>query len=138
VRVRQLEASHPGADDDGLWFFQEPDSKLEVQIDRPTGMCPFLVEPNESETRLTVTTDSLVRKGYRFKGRGFVHRSDEIFQRMCQMYRDRGSTIEIRAVVLIRVDRALPVISPAYDQGATEEQVQDQWRRYCRKPGGGS
>ena len=52
---------------------------------------------------------------------------------MCQMYRDRGSTIEIRAVVLIRVDRALPVISPAYDQGATEERVKDQWRRYWRK-----
>jgi len=100
------------------------------------GMCPFLVETNESETRLTVTTDPLVRKGYRFKGRGFVHRSDEVFQRMCQMYRDRGSTIEIRAVILIRVDRALPLISPAYDQGATEEQVKDQWRRYWRKLGG--
>jgi hypothetical protein len=49
------------------------------------------------------------------------------------MYRDRGSTIEIRAVVLIRVDRALPVISPAYDQGATEEWVKDQWRRYWHK-----
>jgi predicted pyridoxine 5'-phosphate oxidase superfamily flavin-nucleotide-binding protein len=77
--------------------------------------------------------DPLVRKGYRFKGRGFVHRSDAVFQRVCQMYRDRGSTIEIRAVVLIRVDRALPVISPAYDQGATEERVKDQWRRYWRK-----
>jgi uncharacterized protein len=77
--------------------------------------------------------DPLVRKGYRFKGRGFVHRSDEVFQRVCQMYRDRGSTMEIRAVVLIRVDRALPVISPAYDQGATEEQIKDRWRRYWRK-----
>jgi hypothetical protein len=34
---------------------------------------------------------------------------------------------------LIRVDRALPVISPAYDQGATEERVKDQWRRYWHK-----
>ena len=62
--------------------------------------------------------DPLVRKGYRFKGRGFVHRSDEVFQRGCQMYRDAGATSEIRAVVLIRVDRALPLISPAYDRGA--------------------
>jgi uncharacterized protein len=77
--------------------------------------------------------DPLVRKGYRFKGRGVVHRSDDVFHRGCQMYRDTGVTSEIRAVVLIRVDRALPVISPAYDRGETEEQVKDRWRRYWRK-----
>lgn len=77
--------------------------------------------------------DPLVRKGYRFKGRGVAHRADEVFQRGCQMYRDMGLTIEIRAVILIRVDRALPLISPAYDRGATEEQVRDRWRRYWRK-----
>lgn len=77
--------------------------------------------------------DLLVRKGYRFKGRGVVHRADEIFQRVCQMYRDAGITSEIQAVVLIRVDRALPLFSPAYDRGMTEEQVKDRWRRYWRK-----
>jgi predicted pyridoxine 5'-phosphate oxidase superfamily flavin-nucleotide-binding protein len=77
--------------------------------------------------------DPLVRKGYRFKGRGFVHRSDEVFQRGCQMYREMGLTSEIRAVILIRVDRALPLISPAYDRGETEEQVKARWRNYWRK-----
>jgi predicted pyridoxine 5'-phosphate oxidase superfamily flavin-nucleotide-binding protein len=77
--------------------------------------------------------DPLARKGYRFKGRGAVHRSDQVFQRGCQIYRDAGATAEIRAIVLICVDRALPVISPAYDRGATEEQVKDRWRRYWRK-----
>jgi uncharacterized protein len=81
--------------------------------------------------------DPLVRKGYRFKGRASVHRSDDVFLCACQMYRDAGATNEItneiRAVVLIRVDRALPLISPAYDHGATEEQVKDRMRRYWRK-----
>ena len=77
--------------------------------------------------------DPLVRKGYRFKGRAVVHRSDEVFQRACRIYQDAGLTHEIRAVVLIRVDRALPVISPAYDRGQTEEQVKDRWRLYWRK-----
>jgi predicted pyridoxine 5'-phosphate oxidase superfamily flavin-nucleotide-binding protein len=77
--------------------------------------------------------DPLVRKGYRFKGRGAVHRSDEVFQRGSQMYREAGLTLEIRSVVLIRIERALPVISPAYDRGDTEEQVKDRWRRYWRK-----
>jgi predicted pyridoxine 5'-phosphate oxidase superfamily flavin-nucleotide-binding protein len=77
--------------------------------------------------------DPLVRKGYRFKGRGTVHRSGEVFQRGCQMYRDIGLTLEIRAVVLIRVERAASVTSPVYDRGETEEQVKDRWRRYWRK-----
>jgi hypothetical protein len=39
------------------------------------------------------------------------------------MYRDKGRTLEIGAVVLIRVERALPLISPAYDRSETEGQV---------------
>jgi predicted pyridoxine 5'-phosphate oxidase superfamily flavin-nucleotide-binding protein len=77
--------------------------------------------------------DPLVRKGYRFKGRGIVHRLGDIFQRGCQMYREMGLTHEIQAVVLIRVERALPMFSPAYDRGDTEEQVKERWRRYWRK-----
>jgi uncharacterized protein len=73
--------------------------------------------------------DPLIRKGYRFKGQAVIHRSDEVFQSGCQMYRDTGVTNEIRAVVLIRVDRALPLISPAYDRGETEEQVKNRWCR---------
>jgi hypothetical protein len=49
------------------------------------------------------------------------------------MYRDAGVTSEIRAVVLIHVERALPLISPAYDRGETEEQVKARWRNYWRK-----
>jgi hypothetical protein len=74
-----------------------------------------------------------VRKGYRFKGRGIVHRAGDIFQRGCQMYREMGLTHEIQGVVLIRVERALPVFSPAYDRGDTEEQVKERWRRYWQK-----
>ncbi len=56
VRVRQLEVLHPGADDDGLWFFQTPDSKLEVQIESSTGMFPFLIETNENDTLVTTAS----------------------------------------------------------------------------------
>jgi hypothetical protein len=48
--------SHSGADDDALWFFQEPDSELEVQVESATGMLPFLIETDETDARLTVTT----------------------------------------------------------------------------------
>jgi hypothetical protein len=69
----------------------------------------------------------------RFKGHGVVHRSGGVFQRGCQIYRDAGVVSEIRAVVLIGVDRALPLLSPAYDRGGTEQQVKDRWRRYWGK-----
>jgi len=56
VRVRQLEVSHPGADDDGLWFFQTSDSKLEVQIESSIGMFPFVIETNENDTLVTTAS----------------------------------------------------------------------------------
>jgi len=77
--------------------------------------------------------DPLVRKGYRFKGHAEVHRTGEIFDRGCQLYREMGAASEIRAIVLIRVERALPLFSPAYDRGETESQIRERWRRYWRK-----
>lgn len=51
VEVRQLHVSHPGADDDGLWFFTR--GRFEAQIESSTGMCPFLIEADESSFRFT-------------------------------------------------------------------------------------
>ncbi|HEY6467549.1 MAG TPA: hypothetical protein VIY69_16225 [Candidatus Acidoferrales bacterium] len=56
VCVEQLKVLHPGADDDGIWFFAVPASGLEVQIESPDGMCPFLVETNENDERLTTAS----------------------------------------------------------------------------------
>jgi uncharacterized protein len=82
--------------------------------------------------------DPLVRKGYRFKGQGSVHRSDAVFRRACRIYRDAGVTSDIRAVVVIRIDRALPLLSPAYDRGDTEVQVRNRWRQYWQQLWDGS
>jgi hypothetical protein len=49
VKVRQLNVSHPGADDDGLWFFNWPGSEFEVQIESSNGICPFLIETDEND-----------------------------------------------------------------------------------------
>jgi hypothetical protein len=49
VAVSQLRVVHPGADDDGLWYFDQPASEFQVQIESPNGMCPFLVETDESD-----------------------------------------------------------------------------------------
>jgi len=56
VRVEQLKVLHPGADDDGLWFFDQPESPFQVQIESSTGMCPFLIETDENDSRFTANT----------------------------------------------------------------------------------
>jgi len=53
VDVQQLRGAHPEADDDGLWYFGQPASEFQVQIESPNGMCPFLVETDENDDRLT-------------------------------------------------------------------------------------
>ena len=74
--------------------------------------------------------DPLVRKGYRFKGTAEVLSEGPRFAEAVAFYRKRGSKSAIRSVVLVRVERALPLISPAYDSGATETEVRAQWQRY--------
>ena len=74
--------------------------------------------------------DPMARKGYRFKGTATVLNTGPLFEQALAFYRERGTTSPIRSVVLITVERALPLISPAYDDGATEEEVHERWRRY--------
>lgn len=77
--------------------------------------------------------DPLLRKGYRFKGKGAVITpNDPDFEEHVAYFRRNGVASAIRSVVVIAVERALPVISPAYDGGATEEEIRARWQRYWR------
>lgn len=70
--------------------------------------------------------DPIVRKGYRFKGTASVHRAGEVFESGLRFYRERSGLDphRIQAVVVIRVEHAAPVISPAYDDGSSEHDVE--------------
>ena len=56
ISAAQLTVLHPGADDDGLWFFRHPATDVEVQLESSTGTCPFLFESSGSADRLTAGT----------------------------------------------------------------------------------
>jgi predicted pyridoxine 5'-phosphate oxidase superfamily flavin-nucleotide-binding protein len=80
--------------------------------------------------------DPFVRKGFRFKGVGTVLDSGPEFERLVGVFAARGTPDaprRIRAVVVIRVDRARPVISPAYDQTTDEAEVRARWVRHYLK-----
>jgi predicted pyridoxine 5'-phosphate oxidase superfamily flavin-nucleotide-binding protein len=72
--------------------------------------------------------DPILRKGYRFKGPASVHRDDALFQAGLDFYRERSGleSHRIAAIVLIRVDHAAAVVSPAYDDGTSEDDVEQR------------
>jgi uncharacterized protein len=74
--------------------------------------------------------DPVARKGYRFKGPAAVYLEGSFFEQAVAFYRNRGTTSAIQHIVLVKVERAIPLISPVYDQGKTEEQVRQQWLQY--------
>ncbi len=75
--------------------------------------------------------DPFARKGFRIKGTATIHTPDDArFAELVAFFRERGTTSPIRAIVLVRVTRALPVTSPAYDGGATEAELRDRWLAY--------
>jgi hypothetical protein len=78
--------------------------------------------------------DPMVRKGYRFKGVASVVTDGALYERILDFYRtgrnlDEGHT-RIRSFVLVKINEAMPLISPAYDQGLTEEQVRQKMQHY--------
>jgi predicted pyridoxine 5'-phosphate oxidase superfamily flavin-nucleotide-binding protein len=73
--------------------------------------------------------DQLVRKGYRFKGAAAVYTDGEVFERGVEFYESRGTVDareRIHGIVIVAVERALPVTSPAYDIGATEDELRER------------
>ena len=61
--------------------------------------------------------DPLVRKGYRFKGPAQVLTVGDLYEQIMTFYEQRGTQRErVHAVVLVTVERAQPLILPAYDR----------------------
>jgi predicted pyridoxine 5'-phosphate oxidase superfamily flavin-nucleotide-binding protein len=81
--------------------------------------------------------DPILRKGYRFKGTAEILSEGALFQELFDFYRRDP---RIHRVVLIKVKEALPLISPAYDQGLTEDQVRarsESWYASLREGNSG-
>jgi uncharacterized protein len=82
--------------------------------------------------------DPFVRKGYRFKGVGQVIVNGPLFEEIMRFYRSRWvdtarskAEPSIRGFVLVKVERALPLISPAYDDASSdEESIRMSWISY--------
>ena len=68
--------------------------------------------------------DPFVRKGYRFKGPAVVHEpGTDVYAQGLERLRAAGSKLlhRVNAIVVIEVQRASAVVSPAYDDGTMTE-----------------
>ena len=74
--------------------------------------------------------DALSRRGYRFFGRAMTHSGDAIYAAVTErVFREEGATYPVEAVVLLAVERALPIVSPGYDHLRDENSVRSMWKR---------
>ena len=74
--------------------------------------------------------DIFIRKGYRFKGVASVLSNGTLFDEIVSFYKNKGATYTIRNIVLVKVDQVLPLVSPVYDTGLSEEEVKKKWKAY--------
>ena len=59
--------------------------------------------------------DPLSRRGYRFLGKATLHRDDDVYRQANQrIFAEEGALYPVHAVILIRVEQALPLYSPGY------------------------
>ena len=73
--------------------------------------------------------DPFARKGFRFKGPCTVVSEGALLQDLRRFLKDQGALSVPNAVIVMTVDRALPLVSPAYDTGATEEELRRKWKQ---------
>jgi uncharacterized protein len=85
------------------------------------------IEAGNPVTEVNVV-DPIRRKGYRFKGPAEVHRDGPVFEDVVQWYeQERGTDrARINSVVLVTVERAAPLVSPAYADGSSEETIEQR------------
>jgi hypothetical protein len=77
--------------------------------------------------------DIFSRRGYRFRGEATIHEGDEVYERGLELLRARDYQVyedRVRAIVLIHVEQAEPMTSPAYDVGQTEPQLVEHYLDY--------
>jgi len=74
--------------------------------------------------------DPFVRKGYRFAGAAEVLAEGELFDAVkTRLARRRGPPLPVSHVVVVTVERAAPLVSPAYmvEPGLSEDALRREW-----------
>jgi uncharacterized protein len=96
---------------------------------------PHTIRNLEANPHVEVNiVDPGVRKGFRFAGTAKVLRTGDQYWKILEHYKSEGADIRrVRAIVVIAVEAASPVVSPCYLTGLTEDEVRALWAEWHRK-----
>lgn len=79
--------------------------------------------------------DPFLRKGYRFKGTAKILNKGKLLSEILEFYSKeiRNAKDRVKSIVLVKVEHASALISPAYDNGLTEREITERWQKYYEK-----
>jgi hypothetical protein len=73
--------------------------------------------------------DPLSRRGYRFLGKATLHHDDDVYRQATnRIFTEEGSPYSVHYVVLIEVERSLPILSPGYLHVKDEYEMRKMWK----------
>lgn len=73
--------------------------------------------------------DPISRRGYRFFGQASIHVDDEIYREATsRIFHEENSRYSVQAIILIALERALPLLSPGYQHYADEWEMRNAWK----------
>jgi uncharacterized protein len=120
----------PNVSPKGSLTVWEGDRLVFADIESPHTIRNLEKNPN---TEVNVV-DPWSRKGYRFSGVAKVLRTGDVYWKVLEHYKAEGADIRrVRAIVVIDVANAAPVVSPCYLTGLSEDEVRALWTEWHRK-----
>lgn len=118
----------PNLSPKGTFLVLDDDHLMFGEIRSPNTVRNMKTQPSME----IVFVDPFSRKGFRAKGSAsFIARNDPEFSTLFPKFSGWGELADrINGIVKLRVERALPLSSPAYDIGAKEADLRGQWKRH--------
>ncbi|MGE0681889.1 MAG: pyridoxamine 5'-phosphate oxidase family protein [Candidatus Binatia bacterium] len=113
----------PNLSPKGLTFVLDDEHLVIGEVRSPDTIANLITRP----TAEINVVDPIARKGFRFKGNCRVYSEGAEFEELVAFLRAKGAKSRLRSVIVMTVERAYPLVSPAYDSGATEPEVR-QWQ----------
>ena len=91
---------------------------------------PNTIKNLEKNPNLEINVvNPLLRKGFRFKGKGTIISDGQTYDAILSHYRENGIKSPIGAIVLVETSEILEVTSPLYDLGISEEEMKEKWKK---------
>jgi predicted pyridoxine 5'-phosphate oxidase superfamily flavin-nucleotide-binding protein len=122
----------PNLSPKGTFLVRDEDHIMFAEMRSPNTLANIETTPNVEVNFV----DIFSRKDFRFKGLArFIAKGTEEYEALLPPFLAEWSALSelFNGIVVIKVETALPLVSPAYDISAEEAQLRRQWLNYFTK-----